>query len=73
MRSKRKARLLLTVVAVFSLLDLGVLVRDAAAVVGRPLTPVSYAGVARRTTRRAVAANTTAYPGYTAYPAPVGW
>jgi hypothetical protein len=26
------------------------------AVVGRPLTPVSYAGVARRTTRRAVAA-----------------
>ena len=27
--------------------------RDAHAVVGRPLTPVSYAGVARRTTRRA--------------------
>lgn len=29
---------------------------EAAARVGRPLTPVSYAGVARRTTRRAVAA-----------------
>ena len=27
---------------------------DARAVVGRPLTPVSYAGVARRTTRRVV-------------------
>jgi len=26
---------------------------DASAVVGRPLTPLSYAGVARRTTRRA--------------------
>lgn len=35
-------------------------VREAAAVVGKPLTPMSYAGVARRTTRRAVAAGTTA-------------
>lgn len=31
------------------------LVTGAEARVGRPLTPVSYAGVARRTTRRAVA------------------
>ena len=31
-----------------------VFVADAGAVVGRPATPVSYAGVARRTTRRAV-------------------
>ena len=30
-------------------------VQSAEARVGRPLTPVSYAGVARRTTRRAVA------------------
>mgnify|MGYP001813345070 CR=1 FL=1 len=30
------------------------LVRDANAVFGRPLSPVSFAGVARRTTRRAV-------------------
>ena len=30
------------------------LAADAFAVVGRPLTPVSYAGVARRTTRRTV-------------------
>jgi len=30
------------------------LVTQAEAVVGRPLTPMSYAGVARRTTRRAV-------------------
>ena len=31
------------------------LVSSADARIGRPLTPVSYAGVARRTTRRAVA------------------
>jgi hypothetical protein len=36
------------------------LVRDANAVFGRPLTPASYAGVARRTTRRAVAVTSTA-------------
>jgi len=41
---------------------------EALAVVGRPLTPVSYAGVARRTTRRAAytgaaAATTTAVVG----------
>ena len=34
-----------------------VLVSDAEAVVGRPLTPVSVGGVARRTTRRAVVAS----------------
>jgi hypothetical protein len=32
----------------------GSLVSQASAVIGRPLTPLSYAGVARRTTRRAV-------------------
>ena len=32
------------------------LIPDAEARIGRPLTPMSYAGVARRTTRRAVAA-----------------
>jgi hypothetical protein len=31
-------------------------ISDAEARIGRPLTPMSYAGVARRTTRRAVAA-----------------
>jgi hypothetical protein len=35
-------------------------VRDAAAIIGAPLTPVSYAGVARRTTRRVVAVEATA-------------
>jgi len=34
----------------------GSLVTEAHAIIGRPLTPLSYAGVARRTTRRAVAA-----------------
>lgn len=36
------------------------LLREARAVVGAPATPVSVAGVARRTTRRAVAAEATA-------------
>jgi hypothetical protein len=35
---------------------------DAGAIIGRPLTPLSFAGVARRTTRRAVYAG--AYSGY---------
>ncbi|WP_083223755.1 MULTISPECIES: hypothetical protein [unclassified Ensifer] len=34
----------------------GSFISEAQARVGRPLTPVSYAGVARRTTRRTVAA-----------------
>jgi hypothetical protein len=35
------------------------LVSSAEARIGRPLTPMSYAGVARRTTRRAVAVGAT--------------
>jgi hypothetical protein len=35
-------------------LNQGLLIKDAIAVVGRPLTPVSVAGVARRTTRRVI-------------------
>jgi hypothetical protein len=53
------------------LLDLpsgsGLSVGTAEARIGRPLTPMSYAGVARRTTRRAVyagAAVGAAYGGY---------
>lgn len=38
----------------------GSLISQAQARVGRPMTPVSYAGVARRTTRRAVAAGAVA-------------
>ena len=34
------------------------LVKNAEAIIGRPLTPMSYAGVARRTTRRVVYADT---------------
>ena len=32
----------------------GMLTKDAQAIIGRPLTPMSYAGVARRTTRRVI-------------------
>lgn len=35
-------------------LDRGFLVTEVHAVIGRPVTPLSYAGVARRTTRRAI-------------------
>ena len=41
---------------------------EAEARIGRPLTPMSYAGVARRTTRRAVAVGAAA--GAAAYSAP---
>jgi hypothetical protein len=39
------------------------LVSSADARVGRPMTPMSYAGVARRTTRRAVAVGTVGAAG----------
>ncbi len=41
-------------------------VREAAALIGAPLTPMSYAGVARRTTRRVVAVEATAATAATA-------
>jgi hypothetical protein len=51
------------------------LVSSAEARIGRPLTPLSYAGVARRTTRRAVAVGVAAGAAYAApvvvAPAPV--
>jgi hypothetical protein len=47
----------------------GGLTSRAEAVVGRPLTPLSYAGVARRTTRRALADPYVAAP-YVAAPRP---
>ena len=50
--------------------DLERLVSASEARVGRPLTPMSYAGVARRTTRRAVAVGAAA--GAAAYVATPG-
>ena len=57
MKSKTKTfGLLLALLALTAIAELkletGVFVSEAQAVVGRPLTPVSYAGVARRTSRR---------------------
>jgi hypothetical protein len=50
-----KRRLLFAVLAlVTSLVGLGGFERNAHAIIGRPLTPLSFAGVARRTTRRMV-------------------
>lgn len=55
----------------------GAPVRSASAIIGRPLTPFSYAGVARRTTRRVVYADaamvgtaTAAAVAYAPPPAP---
>lgn len=42
----------------------GSLISQAHAIIGRPLTPLSYAGVARRTTRRAVAVGAAAATVY---------
>ena len=80
MNSLNKSRTLfvLFVVLVTSFLDLSrpldlsqPFVREAQAVVGRPLTPVSYAGVARRTTRRSVAAGAYGAPSpYYGAPSP---
>ena len=53
-----------------SLMKAGSLVTKANAVIGRPLTPMSYAGVARRTTARAVYA-APVYAAPRAYAAPV--
>jgi hypothetical protein len=39
----------------------GILVSTAEAIIGRPLTPMSYAGVARRTTRRDVGYGAVGY------------
>jgi len=47
------------------------LTREAAAIIGRPFTPMSYAGVARRTTRRVVAVEATAATSYAAQEAAV--
>ena len=44
---------------------------EARAVIGRPLTPVSYAGVARRTTRRAAYAGAYSAAAYAPPPGAV--
>ena len=68
MISSRKTIMLAAVVAAFAaglFCNDGDVIRngvfsEAEARVGRPLTPMSYAGVARRTTRRAVAVGAAA-------------
>lgn len=50
----------------------GLFTSSAEARIGRPMTPMSYAGVARRTTRRAAAVSAGAAAGAAAYGASVG-
>lgn len=57
MSRKRKSGLILFVAATVFVTVAG----EALAIIGRPLTPMSYAGVARRTVRR------SAYMGYPYY------
>ena len=68
-------RMMKVFVLLAALVDVGLATHDACAIVGRPLTPMSYAGVARRTTRRAayVGAATAAAPVYVAPPAAAYW
>lgn len=60
MFNKMSKAILLAALALFSVLavevalDTGLVVPKAHAVIGRPLTPMSYAGVARRTSRRMI-------------------
>ncbi len=60
MFNKMSKSILLTTLAMISVLavdlalDAGLVVPKAHAIIGRPLTPMSYAGVARRTTRRMI-------------------
>jgi hypothetical protein len=56
-----------------SLLGLPLFVPPAHAIIGRPLTPFSYAGVARRTTRRAAVYGGAAAMGPYAAPYPYYW
>jgi hypothetical protein len=76
--SMRKTNVLLAAVVAFAAallwngtagLERG-LISASEARVGRPLTPMSYAGVARRTTRRAVVAGSAVAAGAYAYGAP---
>lgn len=46
------------VVLAEGIFDSGIIVKNAHAVFGRPMTPVSVAGVARRTTRRTIRRST---------------
>ena len=75
MRSRNRSRfrrwLLAGAALVASLVDMSLLVPDAQAIIGRPLTPLSFAGVARRTTRRAVAGAVVV--GAAARPYPYYW
>ena len=54
MRSVAFGAGVLTVLLVDTALDRGFVIKDAEAIVGRPATPASAAGVARRTTRRMI-------------------
>ena len=60
MFNKMSKAILLAALALFSVLavdvalNAGLVVPQAHAIIGRPLTPMSYAGVARRTSRRMI-------------------
>jgi hypothetical protein len=68
MRPHRKIRLLLAAL-VAAALDLG-FAGAAQAVVGRPMTPASYAGSARRTSRRTSRRTTRRHEAFYSQPAP---
>jgi hypothetical protein len=71
---KAIALFLLSLTALLSsaVVPLSPIASEAQGIIGRPLTPMSYAGVARRTTRRMAYAGaaTGAYGAYGAYARP---
>jgi hypothetical protein len=72
MRARNRKWIGLAAAALFAAsgIGFGVLEGTAHAIIGMPLTPMSFAGVARRTTRRAVVYGAAARPyGYGYY----GW
>jgi hypothetical protein len=68
-RKQIKLALFGLALVVASLLEL--VPRPAHAIIGMPLTPMSYAGVARRTTRRAAVYGAAAYGAAPMYAPPV--
>ncbi len=73
-RNRRKRRFVIAALVVGGAVS-SLFAEPAQAIVGRPWTPMSYAGVARRTTRRSVAYGAAVAPYGAAvvapYPAPV--
>jgi hypothetical protein len=64
MKTRVRSKLLVLAALLGALLGSRLFVGEAHAIIGMPLTPLSFAGVARRTTRRMAFAGAYAAPYY---------